>query len=129
MDKDINVVSVEPTRPGNNRRDQPEAIAMAQKIVDLAPLPLATLKRFVTGHKCRKALPSWRPASQRISPPCVTARMPPKACAPSRNGVAAIQGVVRPLCVPDLGWAVSDFVGPFQGAGSAREFGTHEHRN
>jgi enoyl-CoA hydratase/carnithine racemase len=50
MDKDINVVSVEPTRPGNNRRDQPEAIAMAQKIVDLAPLPLATLKRFVTGH-------------------------------------------------------------------------------
>ena len=23
---------------------------MAQKIVDLAPLPLATLKRFVTGH-------------------------------------------------------------------------------
>lgn len=27
-----------------------EAIAMAHKIVDLAPLALATMKRFVTGH-------------------------------------------------------------------------------
>jgi enoyl-CoA hydratase/carnithine racemase len=27
-----------------------EAIAMANKIVDLAPLALATMKRFVTGH-------------------------------------------------------------------------------
>jgi hypothetical protein len=43
------------------------------------------------------------------------------------NGAAAIQGAMRPLCVPDLGWAVSDFVGSFQGAGSVREFGTHEH--
>jgi hypothetical protein len=80
-----------------------EAIATATNIVDLAPLALATMKRFVTGHiSCRKALPSC----QLASPPS-SRRAQQRGCCRRRaraqgTAPAAIQGKVR-VCVPLLG--------------------------
>src|SRR5260370_6611339 len=72
----------------------------------------------------RKALPGWGLASPPISRPFVTARTPPKACAPSRNGAGRNTGRVRPLArrSPAVRYLdeAFDFVGSFRGAGSAR---------
>jgi enoyl-CoA hydratase len=57
-----------------------EAVAMAEKIVDLAPLALAAMKRFVNDGCCRRGRPSWRRAMAPNWARCATARMRRRGC-------------------------------------------------
>jgi enoyl-CoA hydratase/carnithine racemase len=73
-----------------------EAIAMANKIVDLAPLALATMKRFVTGHILPKG-PSELAA--RFAADLAAVRNSEDAgrrASLQGTAPAAIQGAVRP---------------------------------
>ena len=70
-----------------NGSEVDDALELADEIVALTPLALATMKRFVNDHAFGEgAGRARRPIRGRARHGCATARMPPKASPPSRSG-------------------------------------------